>query len=353
MKKNIAKIATAVTLMGGGSFEATRDQYAAIKTDGGGKLVSVEYADRIDSAFSIFSDEDVAYEPLIEYTTQDEVCLNCQTIACGPKLPPPLPPPPTGAQTVDWSIAYVHAVEAQKINDGSSVIVGIVDTGIDPDHPDVKAVSCQDFTGSPNGCRDMQGHGTHVAGSVAAINNGFGLVGASQAKIKMAKGLGDNGSGDQVGIANAIRYLLRNGAIVISMSLGATQGSQAIYLAVQEALQAGVQVVAAAGNAGTSQPNYPAAFPGVKAVSAMDRNFQKANFSSYGNHIWATCPGVQVKSTCKGGSYCEMSGTSMATPVCAGVLALSIAAKKPLKFKPMDNAQFFGNGLPLALESLQ
>ena len=169
----------------------------------------------------------------------------------------------------------------------------------------------------------------------------------------MAKVLDDQGSGTNDTIANGIVWLARQGAKVISLSLGGPGMSQAIAQAVQFAQQSGAIVVAAAGNNGNSQVMYPAGYRGVIAVSAMDKNGQKAHFSSYGSHIAMTAPGVDTISTCIGGKYCPMSGTSMATPLAAGVIALSLATGKPLKYQAMGNPQFFGKGLPDALATVQ
>src|SRR3990167_4994091 len=151
----------------------------------------------------------------------------------------------------------------------------------------------------------------------------------------MGKVLGDDGSGSQDSIANGIVWASRSGARVISMSLGSPQESSVIRQAVQYAIQSGVVVVASAGNDGGNRTNYPAGTQGVRAISALDKNMQKAHFASWGAHIYAACPGVDVKSTMptsKGG-YGLMSGTSMAGPVCAAAIALSIASGKPIKWK--------------------
>lgn len=289
-------------------------------------------------------------EPVIMYKAlQQWTCSAC--VPSGP-----IKPPPTGDQKVDWGVAKIKAPEAHKINNGSTVKVGIADTGLDQSHPDVKALGGRNFTSSATGAwQDGAGHGTHVAGLVAAVNNDFGVVGASQAQLVIAKVLGDNGSGSNEMIANGIAWLAQTGVKVINLSLGGPQSSSILLRACQYATGKGVKLVVAAGNDGSSRPSYPAAFniPGLFAVSALEQSLQKTDFSSWGSHIKMACPGRELLSTCKGNRYCNMSGTSMASPVCAGALAVAIAAGKPLKFQPLGNPQWYGQGMPDLLATLQ
>jgi subtilisin family serine protease len=219
--------------------------------------------------------------------------------------------------------------------DESEVIVAILDTGMDMDHPDLASqyIWGWDVVNNDNYPDDDHGHGTHVAGTIAAIDNEIGVIGvAPTVGLYIVKVLNKRGSGTETQISNGIR-MATNGpdgtpntnddADVISMSLGGSYSST-IEAAVNYALSYGVVVVAATGNDGASTPSYPAALPGVIKVGAVDINDVEASWSNDGETILA--PGVSIYSTYYGGGYTTMSGTSMATPHVSGVCALAIAA---------------------------
>lgn len=296
-----------------------------------------------------FSDDVI--EPVVMYKAFDKwVCEGtCQKDGGGVIDPDP------SLQKPDWGIEKVKAMEAQRIQDGKNITVCVVDTGIDTSHPDVRSVAGRNFTTSNAGdYGDRNGHGTHTAGLVAAINNSVGVVGSSQAHLIIAKVLNDQGSGSNESIANGVVWCVRSGAKIISMSLGGPTPSTALLRSMQYASQQGVKSYVAAGNDGNTRPNYPAAFnvPGLLAISALDQNNQLASFSSFGRHIKMACPGVDINSTVPGG-YKRMSGTSMATPICAGIGAIALASKKSIKFLPLGDPTKFGAGIPDALATVQ
>lgn len=226
--------------------------------------------------------------------------------------------------------------------------VGIVDTGIQRSHPDLagKTVNCagvNDFgvslvvliinadpTIAEGRCEDDHGHGTHVAGTVAAnTNNGVGVAGvAFNSPLAICKGLNGSGAGTLEMIANCIDWTSDQDVDVISMSLGGSGGSQTLQTAVRNATDNGALVIAAAGNGGNSTVQYPAGYAEVVSVAATDRNDQKASFSTFNNDVEVAAPGVDIVSTWTGSSYDTISGTSMATPHAAGVAAL-IAGANP------------------------
>ena len=236
--------------------------------------------------------------------------------------------------TYPWGVRRVYADEAHHDGyTGAGADVAIIDTGIDPNHPDLAPnmgggecfVSC---AGSCAACwDDDQGHGTHVAGTVAAAQTGAGLIGvAPEATLWAVKVLDSGGSGSFSDIAAGIRWSARQGHDVANMSLGGTTHSSLVHDACQYAQCQGTLLVAAAGNAGT--PNsvlYPAAYPECVAVSAIDQNDDLAGFSSTGPEVELTAPGVDITSTAAGGGTAVMSGTSMASPHVAGVGALVMA----------------------------
>lgn len=263
-------------------------------------------------------------------------CERC--IASGIQPPPidPPSPPPIGSQTIDWGIARVHAPEAQAIQNGSSIKTCIIDTGVDKTHPDLKVTIGRNFTtADPNDFQDRAGHGTHVFGLVAAINNGIGVLGASQAQVLMCKGLGDNGSGSQEALSNCLVWCVNSGASVVNESFGSPQPSEIMRQAHAWAVSKGVHIYVAAGNSGAqgNPLNYPAAYQlnNLFAIGATNSMDQKASFSSYGPHVKLWAPGENILSTCMGGTYCRMSGTSMACPIAAGIGALARASQRPIQ----------------------
>jgi thermitase len=223
----------------------------------------------------------------------------------------------------------------------SGAKVAILDTGINKDHPDLagKVILSQDFTGSISGTNDIYGHGTHVAGIVAAnTNNSQGVAGGCpNCQLINGKVLNDSGYGAYSGIASGIIWATDNGAKVINMSLGASQKSSALEKAVNYAWSKGVVVVAAAGNSNNSSYTYPAAYTNVIAVAATDNQDKRAYFSSYGwKWVDVAAPGVYVFSTWKdsassanpqpvcdtAGCYKFASGTSMSTPMVSAIAGL-------------------------------
>jgi thermitase len=216
------------------------------------------------------------------------------------------------------------------------VKVGIVDTGIDANHEDLsgKLVDCGRAstlfgTVSNGNCADDNDHGTHVSGTIAAkANNGVGVAGvAFNSPLSMCKALNALGSGSTAGVANCITWLAQRGSKIISMSLGGG-ASSTLQTAVRNASNAGVLIIAAAGNDGDATLNYPAAYAEVVSVAATDNRDQRATFSNANSDVEIAAPGVNILSTKRGGGYVSFSGTSMATPHVAGVAAL-IWGKNP------------------------
>ncbi|MDQ0733059.1 S8 family serine peptidase [Arthrobacter sp. B1I2] len=236
--------------------------------------------------------------------------------------------------------ADVDAVEAWAVTTGTGMRVAVLDSGVAMDNPDItpKVVARTNFTTSRSN-DDNYGHGTHVAGIVAATaNNGIGVAGVCPAcSILAGKILSDTGMGSSSGLANGINWAVKNGAHVINMSL-AVGASTTLETAVNNAWNAGVVLVAAAGNGGNTGMVYPGAYSHVIAVGATDNNDKKASFSTYGTWVDVAAPGVSVFSTFpnhrftlareynRSQGYDIGSGTSMASPIVAAVAALARSA---------------------------
>lgn len=224
-----------------------------------------------------------------------------------------------------WEVADVYT--AWDTTEGSSqTIVAVIDTGVDLDHPDLDAniIAGYDFVGSDALADDPNGHGTHVAGTIAAeTDNGIGGAGfCPNCKIMPLRALNQYGSGSLSDIAAAIIYATDNGADVINLSLSSTASSVILRRAVDYAWENGVFVTCAAGNSGVSSRNYPAAYGNCVAVAATTSNDQRASFSNYGTWVELTAPGQSIYSTYPNGQYANFSGTSMAAPHVAGLAGL-------------------------------
>ncbi|MBG6183207.1 subtilisin family serine protease [Arthrobacter sp. CAN_A214] len=182
-----------------------------------------------------------------------------------------------------------------------------------------------------NAWNDDNGHGTHVAGTIAALDNTIGVVGvAPEADLYGVKVLDANGYGYASDVALGIEWSINNGMQVINLSLAEETDVPALRDAVEAADDAGIVVVAAAGNAGDGDPSsndvlWPAKYDSVIAVSATDIDDAVAVFSSDGAEVELAAPGKDVLSTTRGGGYGTMSGTSMATPHVSGVVAGMLA----------------------------
>ena len=270
------------------------------------------------------------------------------------------------SDTIPWGVQYIGAPNVWNITKGQAdvngdgvgdVQVAVIDTGVDYNHPDLAkniAWCISTLNGQvSNDCYDGNGHGTHVIGTIAALLDGSGVVGvAPEVKIYAIKALDDNGQGYISDIVMAIDQAIKgpDGVIdkdgdgkvagdpdddapeVISMSLGGPSDVPELHQVIQEAYQYGIVVVAAAGNEGSSSPDYPAAYPEVIAVGAIDSNEQVPDWSNRNPEVAA--PGVDILSTWPGGGYETLSGTSMATPHVSATVALIQAAR-------------LANGLPI------
>ncbi len=208
-----------------------------------------------------------------------------------------------GEDKTPWGIKAVKAKEAWNMsNAGRGARVLVLDTGIDKDHPAVAAnfEAGKSFTSNANGRYpffDDQGHGTHVAGTVAASLSEDGFTGvAPQAKLLMGRVCSHEGCSN-IAVASGINWGVEQKVDLISMSLGGSFASPSERKAVAQALAAGITVIAASGNSGESRVSYPAALPGVIAVGATDINNQKASFSQYGPELAIVAPGVDVISS--------------------------------------------------------
>lgn len=252
-------------------------------------------------------------------------------------------------------VQYINAPEQwQQGRTGKGVVIAVIDTGVDYNHPDLREniIGGKDFTGKGD-YMDGNCHGTHVCGTIAAANNGSGIVGvAPDAKILALKALDDNGAGDMRNVIAAIKYATDYGVDIISMSLGGP-GSPALHRAVKDAVAKGITLVCAAGNEGDGDPNteefsYPGAYAEVIEVGAIDFNGKLAYFSNTNHEVDILAPGVNILSTYPNGQYAKLDGTSMATPHMTGAVAL-LRSKNVACYTHGDSILNVGKGVPTAV----
>lgn len=224
-----------------------------------------------------------------------------------------------------WGLSKIKAPEAWNTTQGSNtILVAIVDTGIDANHPDISSQVVKRVNFTTEADTDLNGHGTHVGGIVSAItNNGIGVAGtAYNTKLMSVKVATAIGGGNLSHVANGITWAADNGASVINLSLGLPFNLSTFRSAVDYAHNKGVVVVAAAGNSGSQATYYPAAYPNAIAVGGTNTNDSRASISTYGTWVDIAAPADNIFSTTMNGGYGNITGTSMSSAFVSGVAAL-------------------------------
>lgn len=242
-----------------------------------------------------------------------------------PKYPAKPQYPDQVGGNVDWGIRRIGAPQVwSMLNSNRRVRVGIIDTGIDYQHPDLKNNFREGISTLDNHPTfyDDYGHGTHVAGTIGA-NSRQGMSGINPlVDFYVVKAFNKKGNGKLSDIIEGIDWLMRRQVNIINMSFSTSETNQIFERVMSLAYQQGIILVAAAGNDGPNSPvDYPARFPNVLAVSAIDSNDRLANFSCTGPEIDFCAPGVDINSTWLEGGYAVKSGTSFAAPHIAGTIA--------------------------------
>lgn len=303
----------------------------------------------------------------IESVIQDRFVSISHCVPGHPQHCEPTPPPSGGTQTIPTGILRINGdLSSTASGNGSgsvNVDVAVIDTGIDLTHPDLNVVGGVNCS-TGNSYKDGHGHGSHVAGTIGAIDNDFGVVGvAPGARLWAVRVLNNAGSGSWSSVICGVDWVTANASVieVANMSLGGTGSEEGcndngLQEAICNSVAAGVTYVVAAGNESDDAANHvPAAYDQVITVSALadfngepgggaaatcrsDVDDTFANFSNYGSDVDLIAPGVCIESTWKGGGYNTISGTSMASPHVAGAAALYKASNPGASPAQVQNA---------------
>lgn len=248
---------------------------------------------------------------------------------------------PDSAQFYGWEIKKFDIENQWKYSKGEGVKIAVIDTGADLDHPDIKnnLLQGKNFIDPSKDPIDDNAHGTHCAGTIAAEDNGIGMVGvAPKAKIIPVKTLNGDGQGNLNDIVKGIVWSVDMGADIISMSLGSPAQSSDLENAIKYAASKGCIVFCAAGNDGPAKDiMFPARYDHTIAIGAIDKNLNRTDFTCSGETLDFLAPGHDILSCIPGNRYALMSGTSMSTPFAVGCAALLLSHARQIKYSAMDS----------------
>lgn len=242
-----------------------------------------------------------------------------------------------------WEITKFNIPKYWKQSRGENVVIAVIDTGVDFNHEDLKnnIISGKNFVETGKDPMDVCGHGTHVSSTIAAEDNGCGIVGvANKAKIMPIKALDNNGSGNMQNLVSAIRFAADSGVDFITMSLGSPSPSKPIEDAINYAESKGCVIFCAAGNSGPSiDIMYPAKYKNTISIGAIDKYLRRTDFTCSGDSLDFLAPGHEIIGCIPNNNYAMMSGTSMSNPYAVGLAALLLSYNKQEKRYKLNNAK--------------
>jgi subtilisin family serine protease len=246
-----------------------------------------------------------------------------------------------GPQEYGWELIKFNIQSIWSQAEGDGVVVAVIDTGCDLDHPDLKEnlLDGKNFINTSKAPEDDNGHGSHVSSTIAALNNGTGMVGiAPKTKILPVKALNAEGSGSIDVISKAVVWAADQGVDFITMSLGSPNGVSCLDDAIGYANSKGCVVFCAAGNSGENVDiMYPAKYEQTISIGAIDENLDRTSFTCSGESLDFLAPGHNILGCIPGGRYALMSGTSMSNPFAVGCASLLLSYNKKYKKYQLEN----------------
>ena len=296
------------------SAETKKQKIAELKQSGIFDIVEPDY--------KLALDQERIYTNIIKHleTEQPQPNLPINTSLGEPKEVTP--------NDKDFAIQYylkeVNAPKAWGITTGSSLLVGVLDTGVDVNHPDLNGKVSSGTDVNDIDLKDTIGHGTEVSGIIAAnTNNNQGIAGVSwNTKIISLKITDNFGQARVSNVVTALDQAYQKGVKIVHISLSTNQFSQTLKSAVQEAQDRGILIISTSGNSGIEELRYPAAFDGVIGTGAVDETKQLEFYSTTGEHVSLVAPGASIYTTSLNSTYDKVTGTSFAAPQVSGAAAL-------------------------------
>lgn len=262
----------------------------------------------------------------------------------------------TKSKFYGWELLKFDVPNLWPMSMGEGIKIAVIDTGCDLDHQDIKdnLLEGKNFIERNKDPIDHNGHGTHVAGTIAAQNNDYGMVGvAPMAKIMPVKALSDDGSGSIDTIIKAIVWASDQNVDFITMSLGCPETIPQLEKAIKYATYKNIVIFCAAGNDGPDvDVMYPARYDDVISIGAIDQKLQRTDFTCSGESLDFLAPGQDIISCVPGNRYAAMSGTSMSNPFAVGCAALVASYRKKNKMQPFENCQDYINYFKRRSQSL-
>jgi subtilisin family serine protease len=264
----------------------------------------------------------------------------------------------TDPQIYGWELTKFNIPSLWRKCEGDGVIVAVIDTGCDLQHPDLKdnILPGKNFVNPSTEPQDDCGHGSHVCSTIAAVNNGYGIVGvAPKAKIVPLKALDGQGSGNIKHIIEAIYYAANYGSVdFITMSLGSARGSEALESAINYAYDKGCIVFCAAGNSGENVDiMYPAKYEKTISIGAIDENLRRTSFTCSGESLDFLAPGHNIIGCAPQGGYATMSGTSMSNPFAVGCASLLLSYNRKYKKYSLNTYEDYINVFKTTAKNLE
>jgi subtilisin family serine protease len=264
---------------------------------------------------------------------------------------------PETKQITGWEIEKFGIKQLWNQSQGDGVTVAVIDTGCDMGHEDIKnsIIDSINFVNSNEKANDVAGHGTHVASTIAAENNGTGMVGvAPKTKIIAVKALGDSGNGNLNDIAKAIKWSADRKVDFITMSLGSPNPAQLLESAIDYAASKGCIMFCAAGNSGkNTDVMYPAKYNHTIAIGAINERLERTDFTCSGDSLDFLAPGHNILGCVPGNKYALMSGTSMSNPFVVGCASLLLSYNKKHNKYKLNIAEDYINIFKQSAKDLQ